>query len=113
MRKIYKISPSSLSDRYKKVGKRDVLVRCERCNWMRMNTGWSASLALPLASRVTKVLEVDIHDQLTEKFIPELGKGKVTETSGIVSSPGRTGRRNRRRDRRQDLIGVEPGKADT
>lgn len=86
MRKIYKISPSSLSDRYKKVGKRDVLVRCERCNWMRMNTGWSASLALPLASRVTKVLEVDIHDQLTEKFIPELGKGKVTKTSGIVSS---------------------------
>jgi hypothetical protein len=39
-----------------------------------------------MANRVTKVIEVGVDGQPTEKFVPELGKGKIIETGGYVSS---------------------------
>jgi hypothetical protein len=51
-----------------------------------MNTGWSASLALYMSTRITKILEDGLDQQPTERFIPEIQKGKIIKTGGFVGS---------------------------
>ena len=78
MSKIYKIKPSSLS----KYG-----IECPHCLWMGMNANWNQkSLNLSMYGTLSRHIENKIQDQATEKYLPELGKGKVVETGGGVCS---------------------------
>ena len=75
--KIYKIKPSSLS----------AYNFCGHCLWMSMNRNWSQkTLNLAMNSKLHKRLEKTLQGKPTEVYLPELGRGKVTETGGLVAT---------------------------
>lgn len=78
MLKIYKIKPSMLS----KYG-----IECPHCLWMSMNANWNQkSMNLSMYGTLSRHIENKLQGQPTEKYLPELGKGKVIETGGGVCS---------------------------
>ena len=78
MNRIYKLKPSSLS----KYG-----IECPHCLWMGMNANWNQrSLNLSMYGTLSRHIENKLQGQATEKYLPELGKGKVVETGGGVCS---------------------------
>ena len=53
-----------------------------------MNASWNQkSLNLSMYGTLSRHIENKIQGQATEKYLPELGKGKVVETGGCLGSP--------------------------
>jgi len=78
MRKIYKIKPSLLST---------YGTKCEHCLWMSVRAGWGQkSLNLTMNTNLSNHAEGNLDGKRTEQYVPELGKGRIIDTGGLVCS---------------------------